>query len=250
MNEAEIRDCMDRGIPVKLKTGESPIFIHQLIYDPVRGISLIEFYYASSIKNRQEPLKIHGPRWIGDFEPYEEPTRVNVTFDRPYTSSFINDIVQRRIKEMNPFRLGGVMTADYEPEEKPMPDLYQTKEENPRFGNPLLDGSGRPMKNSLGGIILEMRGEGGKLEAFPENMIELVTPYTVQMEPLRGGDTKNGCHVIAKPGQVAKDDVLLELNTGIIWRVTMLDSKCRSPRENKSGWLKIPTEKLTFGESE
>ena len=131
-----------------------------------------------------------------------------------------------------------------------MPDHYQTKEENPRLGNPLLDGSGRPMKNSLGGIILEMRGEGGKLEAFPENMIELVTPYTVQMEPLRGGDTKNGCHVIAKPGQVAKDDVLLELNTGIIWRVTMLDSKCRSPRENKSGWLKIPTEKLTFGESE
>ena len=134
-----------------------------------------------------------------------------------------------------------------------MPDLYQVKKEPERFGTALQNSAGQPLRNSTGQIVLEMKGESGKVEAFAEGDIELVTPFTVNLIRLtvggdKGSDTQ--IHVIAEAGQVQKDDVLLELNSGHLWRVTALDTKCRSARENRSKWLKIATEIVKFGINE
>lgn len=129
-----------------------------------------------------------------------------------------------------------------------MTDLYQTKEPTPRFGIKIA-------VNSAGHVVLEMKGEGGKVEAFANEAIELVLPYTVSLSIVSlgirnsgNGNAETTIHVIAEKGQVEKDQLLLELNTGSIWRVTDLDSKVKSPRANRSKWLRIPSEHLTFGE--
>ena len=126
------------------------------------------------------------------------------------------------------------------------PSLYQTVAEPVRYGTFLI-------KNSQGQMVLEMKGEGGTVESFAEKDIEVVTPHTVELtrigithEEKRGAT--NSCHIVAKKGQVSKDEVLLEMNTGIIWRVTVVDSKCLSPRDNKSKWMKIPAAFVTLGE--
>lgn len=128
-------------------------------------------------------------------------------------------------------------------------DLYQLKDTPDRFGTVMTTSSGTPVRNSQGHLILEMKGEGGKVEAFPEDKLELVTPYTIQLTRLgiNGEKDSASVHLIGEPGQVEKNDVLLELNSGSIWRVTELDSKCRSARENKSKWIKIATEMVRFG---
>ena len=54
--------------------------------------------------------------------------------------------------------------------------------------------------------------------------------------------------MISEKGAVKKDDVLLELSSGTIWRTTKIDSKCLTPRNNKSKWMAIPAEFITFGE--
>lgn len=131
-------------------------------------------------------------------------------------------------------------TTAKEPE--PMTQLYQTKEDTPRFGTQIAT-------NSKGQMVLEMKGGNGEVEAFGTNDIEEVMPYTIELSML-GGERSTSKSIIAQPDQVEKDEVLLELSTGLIWRVTQLDSKARSPKPNKSQWLKIPATKLTFGAGE
>lgn len=130
-----------------------------------------------------------------------------------------------------------------------MADLYQLKKAPERFGIALQNSAGQVLRNSTGQIVLEMKGEGGNVAAFSEDELELVTPYTVNLVRLSLGESKAGdqIHVIAEAGQVKKDDVLLELNSGMIWRVTALDTKCRSPKTNVSKWIKLQTEAITFG---
>ena len=126
------------------------------------------------------------------------------------------------------------------------PTLYQTKKEPIRYGNLLTT-------NSLGQMVLEMKGENGACEGFDKEDIEIVTPYTCELTRIglshneKRGAT-NSCHVLSKEGELDKDNVLIELTTGLIWRVTKIDSKCLSPRDNKSKWMKIATEFFTFGE--
>jgi hypothetical protein len=60
------------------------------------------------------------------------------------------------------------------------PSLYQTKETPVRYGTFLI-------KNSGGQMVLEMKGEGGKVESFDENAIEVVTHYTVELTALDKG---------------------------------------------------------------
>lgn len=138
-------------------------------------------------------------------------------------------------------------------EEIIVPDLYQLKKEPNRFGTVLQNSAGQALRNSTGHIVLEMKGEGGKVEAFPEDELELVTPFTVKLHRLTvGGGEKmdSQIDVISEAGQVQKDDVLLELNSGHLWRVTALDTKCRSAKENRSKWIKIATETIKFGANE
>lgn len=133
----------------------------------------------------------------------------------------------------------------YEPKpetekEPPMTELYQTKTEHPRFGTFLA-------KTSKGKIVLEMKEKGGTVaEAFDADAIEVVTPYTVNLQPL--DKALSSVHVLSAIGEVELQDVLLELDTGIVFRVTALDTKSRSPKPNKSKWLKIPASPITFGD--
>jgi len=117
------------------------------------------------------------------------------------------------------------------------PELYQTNETKPRFGTFLA-------KNSMGQMVLEIKGTG-EVVAFNEDQIEVVMPYTVNLQPV----DKNApsIHVTAVKGQVKKDDILIQLDTGILWMVTVLDSKSRTAKPNKSKWLKVDAKKLTFG---
>jgi hypothetical protein len=209
------------GDLVRLKTGNSP----QKIYDIRRSFTLqmyeLACYYLTDVNYHQRNgLDVGGaPRkWrrADDFVRYaEEPIQ----------------------------QLPG--------EEIIVADLYQVKTDLNRFGTALMIGD-KPLRNSAGHIVLEMKGEGGKVEVFDEFMIELVTPFTVKLHRLtigdKGGETQ--MDVIAEAGQVQKDDVLLELNSGHLWRVTALDTKCRSAKENRSKWIKLQTETIRFGSNE
>ncbi len=129
----------------------------------------------------------------------------------------------------------------YDKECKPMETLYQTTSLPTRFGVKIAT-------NSRGKYVLEMKDGRGGVEVFEPHLLEKVVPFTVDLEPLVKHNNRQGnIHLVAKPDQVEKDDILLELNTGEIWRVVQLDTKNRSPRENKSKWLKIPTTTITFG---
>ncbi len=118
-----------------------------------------------------------------------------------------------------------------------MTELYQTKTAPERFGTFLA-------KNSRGEIVLEIKGTG-EVVAFKPDEIEVVTPYTVNLQPL--DKALSSVHVLATIGEVELQDVLLELDTGIVFRVTALDTKAKSPKPNRSKWLKIPASPVTFG---
>ena len=207
------------GDIVRLKTGESP----QKVLDIRRSFTRVEYElkcaYLSDVRYHYrmgDPHGVYARKWrrATDFVRYvEEPLK----------------------------QLPG--------EEIILPDLYQLKKEPNRFGTVLQNSAGQALRNSNGHIVLEMKGEGGKVEAFPEDELELVTPFTVKLHRLTvgGGDQID---VIAENGQVQKDDVLLELNSGHLWRVTALDTKCRSAKENRSKWIKIATETIKFGSNE
>ena len=127
----------------------------------------------------------------------------------------------------------------HEKEPEPMNQLYQTIDAPPRFGT-------RIATNSKGQYVLEMKDQNGGVEAFHPHSLEEVMPFTIELS-LLGGDRSTSKSIVAHEGQVEKDEILLELNTGQIWRVTQLNSKARSPKENKSKWLKIPSAIVTFG---
>lgn len=217
-------ETFKKGDIVKLKNGNSP----QKVYDVrfgVDGRMLLMTIYLSSERYYESNHQSASSKWrhADRFEHYHHQPKAEELFPPQYQ------------KETT-------MTQN--------PDLYQLKDAPARFGTVMTTSSGTPVRNSQGHLILEMKGEGGKVEAFPEDKLELVTPYTIQLTRLStSGEKENNAaiNVIGEPGQVQKDDVLLELNSGTLWRVTELDSKCRSARENKSKWIKIATEMVKFG---
>lgn len=94
-----------------------------------------------------------------------------------------------------------------------------------------------------------MKGEQGIVEAFNPDDIELVLPYSVSLQRQRvEGGQEALMHVVAEKGTVEVNDFLLELNTGYFWRVVAVDAKVKSPKENKSKWMKFKGEPVTFGE--
>src|SRR6056297_415900 len=101
--------------------------------------------------------------------------------------------------------------------EIPMPKLYQTNGDEPRYGTFLT-------KDSRGRMVLEMKPEGN-VESFEPKQLEEVLPYTVELAQLmpNSGETGRTMNVLAEQGQVQKDDVLLELVSGLMWRVKKLD---------------------------
>ena len=215
------------GDEVRLKTGKSKIIVVGVHY--YNGNGQVENYAKRSWRDGPKVQRRPKPGWYIWFS---------------YLSS-IHYKESRKWREAEDF----VFYHNQPEKEEPImtkPTLYQTKEEPIRYGTFLTT-------NSLGQMVLEMKGENGKCEGFAEADIEIVTPHTVELTRIglthneKRSETNSG-HIVTKAGQVSKDDVLLEMNTGIIWRVTKVDSKCLSPRDNKSKWMKIPATFVTLGE--
>ena len=145
--------------------------------------------------------------------------------------------------DFNPFRMEGLFQGQYEKEPELAQDLYMVKnladgEKTQRFGTKLT-------VNSQGQFVLEMKGEGGKVEAFNPEDLEIVLPYTVQVVGIAQGTS--GFHFQTEAGKFQKDDLLIDAGSGLMYRVEQLDSKNRSPKQGKMTFIRIAGEKLTVG---
>lgn len=129
----------------------------------------------------------------------------------------------------------------YQPNEEKetvMTDLYQTKDAEPRFGTKLTE-------NSQGQYVLEMKGEGGKVEAFNPDDLELVVPYTVHL--ICVPPTDSSMHIQCEPGKLNKGDLLIYEANGRMFRVAAVDTKNRSPRSGSMTFFKLAGELVTVG---
>lgn len=109
--------------------------------------------------------------------------------------------------------------------------LYQTKEATPRFGNKIA-------VNSQGLAVLEMKPDGS-IECFKHDEIEVVTPYTVLLKNMNGGDL--GQFTTTK-GSVKKGDLLI-LTNGTIASVYEIDTKHQGRTHELKG-RRVVTEEI------
>lgn len=107
-------------------------------------------------------------------------------------------------------------------QETPMPTLYQTKDEPPRFGTLLAT-------NSAGRLVVEMKGTGEVL-TFDKTEIEVVHPYTVSV---RFADKTH--HYLAEKGEVAVGDLLLLNLNNALAHVVALNTKSSLAKERLRG---------------
>jgi len=209
------------GDKVRLKTGTSPIQVMEVDYFHCANAHTCPPSYKKA-RYGKTPMK----GWYIRFQYFS-----SLAYDEPRSWREANDFVY----------------YDEQPKEQPeeatrMTDLYQTKKEPVRYGTYLIT-------NSLKQIVLEMKGEQGVVEAFNPDDIELVLPYSVSLQRQRiEGGQEALIHVVTEKGTVEVDDFLLELSTGYFWRVVKVDAKVKSPKENKSKWMKFKGEPVTFGE--
>ena len=90
--------------------------------------------------------------------------------------------------------------------------LYQTKEDKPRYGTYLAT-------DTNGDTVLEMKGKTSEFESFKADDIERVIPYTVEISFMGGG----GDYQVPKDSVEVGDYVLSECNG--YGRVTNIDTK-------------------------
>ena len=113
--------------------------------------------------------------------------------------------------------------TDNQKTENTMPKLYQTTEQNPRFGVMLAT-------NSVGKLVLEMKGTG-IIEAFEKSEVEEVKPYTVR---IKFQDSQTEYEYLSRKGDVEKGDMILVDGSGHIAKVTAVDTKSdRATKELK-----------------
>lgn len=232
----EKKPLFEIGDLVRLKTGNSPLVILEVRYFALGPEN--SMYWRWPYHRKENSYRLSGlcrEASLGQKKGFY--------IRSSYTSQVgFSHQGTRRWREIEDYVIVTPVTSKPEPkkEEIQMDVLYQTKEEKPRFG--IHRGV-----NGKGQFILEMKGIDSNYEAFPQDAIEEVLPYTVHLEPLIKED--NGSkHVIATEEQVSLQDVLLELNTGRFWLVTAMNTKCRTPQRNKSKWMKVPLESITLGD--
>jgi hypothetical protein len=114
-----------------------------------------------------------------------------------------------------------------------MSKLYQTKEETPRFGTYLAT-------NSQGKLVLEMKGTGNA-EAFAQDAVEIVRPYTIVVKNDHGGGSYR-----TKPGLFEVGDVLI-LGSNIVF-VVAVDTKQDGAQELPAGVRRLKSELVATGE--
>lgn len=125
--------------------------------------------------------------------------------------------------------------------EKEMSDLYQVKSAPERFGVLLT-------RNSTGHMVLEMKGENGKVDTFTDAEVELVTPHTVRIRRI---GSEGSADLIAEKGIFKKDEMLIDVKAGTIWYVSDIDTKVRGASDGaKLKFVRVQSESVKFGSSE
>lgn len=217
----------DVGDIVRLKTGKSPQKVMEVNYVPSRNIIELRCVYLSSEAYHQRGVMHNNHEYR---HPRDQHDYVLYDGGGP--------------KYLPAKWLGGeeLFVGEYEVAQ----DLYMVKASategtetaTNRFGTKLT-------VNSQGKFVLEMKGEGGKVEAFDPDELEIVLPYTVQVVGFAQGT--QGFHFQTEAGKFNKDDILIEAGSGLMYRVEQLDSKHRSPKQGKMTFIRIAGEKLTVG---
>jgi len=118
------------------------------------------------------------------------------------------------------------------PNEKEEIMLFQTNEKEPRYGVKLAT-------NSEGQVVLEMRGESGKVEAFAADKISEVVPYTYKVQNVHSGSNQV---FVGSVGLVSNGDILLD-EDGAMYRVLDIDTKDRQAKRVFKG-SKVMTQPL------
>lgn len=198
------------GDVVKLKTGKSPQRIVKIRWDQHQKIWKVSAYYLSSDREIRRHQEITG------------------NYDIP-------EVLLRRPRDQHDFELYHQLTEE---KETVMTDLYQVKGAVERFGTKLTE-------NSQGQFVLEMKGEGGKVEAFNPSDLELVVPYTVQLVCVP--PTDSSMHIQCEPGKLNKGDLLIHETNGKMFRVSAVDTKNRSPKSGSMTFFKLAGESVIVG---
>lgn len=201
------------GDIVRLRTGSSPQRVMKIRRHPERGMVMLVCMYLSSDREYERIALLGG---------------------------LSSEAVFRKPRDQEDFVL---YNQQSEKEPELAQDLYMVKnladgEKTQRFGTKLT-------VNSQGQFVLEMKGEGGKVEAFNPDDLEIVLPYTVQVVGIAQGTS--GFHFQTEAGKFQKDDLLIDAGSGLMYRVEQLDSKQRSPKQGKMTFIRIAGEKLTVG---
>lgn len=230
---------------VRLKTGSSPLKLLEkkfFSYEEVFGKRIsretrirmkgqkrtglhYRVAYLSSIAQRDDRSFW---RHADDFELYQEPPTYEIIGGEALSRNYAEEVALSKYgQSVEPY-----VHENYK-EENMTKQLYQTKEEKPRFGTFLTT-------NSAGKIVLEMKGKDGDVEAFDKDALEKVLPHTVKLATFCSvhKERREIIYQIAQ-GAVEVGDVLIQLTTTTLWEVVEVDCKVESGRQSTNGFLKI-----------
>lgn len=199
------------GDKVRLKTGKSPIQVLEVDY--FDGTGRLRWKKRDWNSNKRPPVG-----WY-----------IRFMYMSSMSYHYNNSSKHRSWREADDF-------VFYDPQQENIPmtqSLYQTLEEKPRFGTFLT-------KNSQGKMVLEMKGRDGEVEAFDPKELEEVLPHTISIRRYQGGENEGETrHYQFAKGVLQKDDVLIHLSTGALYKVTGVDTKSKSARVSKNGFFKL-----------
>lgn len=119
----------------------------------------------------------------------------------------------------------------YEPKENTIM-LYQVKDTED-YGTFLTT-------NSVGQMILEMKGTNGGVKAFDKDLLTEVTPYTFMVKGL--ADMSYNAHYTGAEGKFKKGDILIS-ETGNMYCVEKLDTKSKTSKGDFKG-RRLVTEEI------
>jgi len=199
------------GDKVRLKTGKSPIIVLE-----------VDYFTCDCPQNNPPRIK----KW-------KRPRKgwyIRFMYASAMSYHYNNQSEYRTWREADDF-------VFFDPQEAPMPTLYQTTDQKPRYGTFLT-------KDSQGRFVLEMKGGGG-VEAFDPKDIEEVLPHTVELTRFEGGDhVGEKRHYQMAEGKVKMGDVLLHLSNGNLWEVTGLNTKSKTNHQSKNGFLVLEGQRV------
>jgi hypothetical protein len=187
---------MNVGDIVRLRHGAAPIVVRSISPSHFDGMYIYSEITVHRSQRDAEPF-LHFDNSDGSPAPQEllrEGTK----------PSFILDSIRQFLGEEQQQEGNEDMTT-----------LYQTNENPPRFGTLLT-------KNSEGHFVLEMKGEGGKVEVYSRDNLTEVLPYTASFEPLGTGAI---FHAVIEKGSLKTGDFIVKDNR--LFRVFKLNTKKR-----------------------